>query len=104
MKRFILTVISGLLPACLFLTSVSANENDAVKSMLIAAKATGMCGTFAQLTRFQESTQMPGGDEFIVRFLNTEAARLGKTLPQFMEECQVVVEIYNNFMAELEKP
>ena len=81
--------------------SAHANENDAVIDMLIAAKATGMCGTFKQLSAFQESTKMPGGDDFLVRFLNTEAARLGKTLPQFLKECQTAVEYYTTIMRAL---
>jgi len=87
-KQFFL--IAGLI----FASGASANENDGVIEMLIAAKATGMCGTFKQMSIFQESTQMPGGDEFIARFLNTEAARLGMTLPEFLEKCQVATSKY----------
>ncbi len=54
-----------------------------------------------QLTAFQESTKMLGGDEFILRFVNTEAARLGKTVPQFLSECQSSVAIYTKTMQSL---
>lgn len=81
--------------------SVQANENEAVVHLLIAAKATGMCGTITQLAAFQESTKMLGGDEFINRFLNTEMARLGKTLPQFLDECKASAAIYSATMEEL---
>ena len=98
MKRLVLIL-------CFIISfSTSANENDGVIEMLIAAKATGMCGTFKQMSIFQESTQMPGGDEFVVRFLNTEAARLGKTLPQFLDECQAAVRKYVELMDVLENP
>jgi hypothetical protein len=38
---------------------------------------------------------MPGGNEFIVRFLSTEAARLGYTLEQFLAKCVEVTEEYS---------
>lgn len=84
--------------------NTEANENQGVIDMLVTAKATGMCGVFKQMSIFQESTQMPGGDEFIVRFLNTEAARLGKTLPQFLEQCQTATKRYVDLMSMLESP
>ena len=100
MNKIIVTLSLGLI----FATGTIANENDGVIDMLIAAKATGMCGTFKQMSIFQESTKMPGGDEFLVRFLNTEAARLGKTLPQFLAECQAAVENYVALIDILENP
>jgi len=100
MNKLIVALIAGLI----FASNTIANENDGVIDMLIAAKATGMCGTFKQISIFQESTQMPGSDEFVVRFLNTEAARLGKTLPQFPDECQAEVKIYVDMMDMLENP
>ena len=69
---------------------------------MVASKATGMCGAIKQMTAFQESTQMPSGNEFLLRFLNTEAARLGKTLPEFLHGCTTSVKIYTDMMSELE--
>lgn len=66
--------------------------------MMIVAKATGMCGTFTQMITFQETTKMTGGDEFIIRFLSTEAVRLGHTLDSFMAQCPNVVKKYNTNM------
>jgi len=78
-----------------------AEDNDQLINLLIASKATGMCGTLKQLAAFQESTQMPGGDEFLLRFINTEAARLGKTLPDLLSECETSVAIYTRTMEAL---
>ena len=77
-------------------------ENDTLVDLLIFAKATGMCGTIKQMVVFQEITKMPGGDEFIMRFLNTEMARLDKTLPQFLKECEFSISEYTNAMKSLE--
>lgn len=73
-------------------------DMSAVIDMMVSAKATGMCGVFSQMVNFQQSTKMAGGDEFIVRFLTTEAGRLGHTLESFMAQCPVVVENYNENM------
>lgn len=85
----------------IFSFSVLAEEKEdmsAVIEMMIVAKATGMCGVFAQMVSFQDATKMPGGDEFIVRFLNTEAARLGQTLEELTGQCPGVVKEYNSTM------
>jgi len=94
-------LINSIVLLGLLLPTINANDNDPLIDLLIVAKATGMCGTIKQLTAFQESTKMPGGDEFILRFVNTEAARLGKTVPQFLSECQSSVGIYTKTMQSL---
>ncbi|MCW9025209.1 MAG: hypothetical protein OQK73_11115 [Gammaproteobacteria bacterium] len=75
-----------------------AEDNKAVIEMMVVAKATGMCGVFGQLINFQQTTKMQGGDEFIVRFLKTEAARLGHTLESLTGQCPDVVKKYNSYM------
>ena len=81
--------------------SSQSNESNTLIDLLVNAKATGMCGAIVQLTSFQESTKMPGGDEFLIRFIQTEAARLGKTLPQFLEQCKTSAAIYSSTMKSL---
>ncbi len=82
---------------------VSAEESgseagDQLVNMMVVAKATGMCGVLSQLVRFQETTKMKGGDEFVMRFLNTEAARLGYTVESFIGQCPSVTEKYKDYM------
>jgi len=76
----------------------SDSDMDTIKHYMVVAKATGMCGVFVQMASFQEATKMKGGTEFIVRFLSTEAARLGYTLDAFMESCPKVTKKYKTFM------
>jgi hypothetical protein len=89
----------------LFLIPLVANAEESEKeaddqlvSMMVVAKATGMCGVLSQLVRFQETTKMKGGDEFVMRFLNTEAARLGHTVEFFIGQCPDIVEKYKGYM------
>ncbi|GAA5446115.1 hypothetical protein Misp06_04324 [Microbulbifer sp. NBRC 101763] len=74
------------------------DDMSSVIDMMIVAKATGMCGVLSQLINFQQTTKMAGGDEFLVRFLNTEAARLGHTTESMVGQCPAVVEKYNSTM------
>lgn len=94
-------LIGSILLISVLFANEKANENDPLIDMLIIAKTTGMCGTIKQLSAFQESTKMPGGDKFIMRFINTEVARLGKTLPQFLNECKSSVAMYTDTMKVL---
>lgn len=68
--------------------------SDELSSLLATAKLSGMCGAIGQMAQFQESTDMPGGGEFVVRFLRTEAARLGWSVEEFQERCAVADEQY----------
>ena len=83
--------LSLLLPLLLNAEEVEESKMNEIVSMMVVAKATGMCGVLSQLARFQETTKMKGGDEFIMRFLNTEAARLGHTVQSFVGQCPDIV-------------
>ena len=41
---------------------------------------------------------MEGGDEFLMRFLNTEATRLVHTVQSLLGQCPVIIEKYKGFM------
>ena len=97
MKIFILFLVIAF-PTLTFAKDEAAANNKAILDLMVTAKATGMCGVFSQMVNFQDATKMPGGDEFIVRFLNTEAARLGYSLEGFMEGCPKIVSKYKKAM------
>ena len=68
MRKIIITL--SLLMTLPALAEKEKNDTgDVIIEMMVVSKATGMCGVFAQMVNFQQSTKMPGGDEFIVRFL-----------------------------------
>lgn len=71
--------------------------------LIVTAKFSGGCGIIAQMATFQQSTKMSGGDEFLGRFLNTESARLGMSLKQYLEQCRQSAEIYQTYYDELQK-
>lgn len=50
-----------------------------------------------QMARFQKDTLMPGGDEFLARFLNTESARLGMTYEQYLKQCTDAAKVYEHY-------
>jgi len=98
MKKLVFILL--LLPST-FLMAEEEPINDDMSlfiDMMVGAKFTGVCGVFAQMAIFQDSTKMTGGDEFIVRFISTEAARLGHTLDSFTAKCPGIVEKYDRDM------
>ena len=58
-----------------------------VIDLMTNAKVSGMCGVFSQMVEFQNSAKIPGGGEFIVRFIEAEASRLGRTSTSFLDSC-----------------
>lgn len=87
--------------------SVEKKEDiDTVMQMMVSAKFSGGCGIIGQMMEFQSSTKMDGGDAFILRFLNTESARLGFTLDQYIQYCKdsnALYERYWNGFEQMEK-
>lgn len=65
-----------------------------LEAFLVVGKASGACGILTQQLQFQETTQLDGGNTFVVRFWTTEAARLGMTLKQYMEHCTTTLSSY----------
>ena len=94
------TLIIAAFTIMILAASAKAQNDDkqAFKVMLVNAKIAGMCGTLKQLSAFQQATQMPGGNDFIVRFFNTEAARLGKNLQSLMGQCQNATKTHAEMM------
>ncbi|HEY0289083.1 MAG TPA: hypothetical protein VGC62_19065 [Pseudomonas sp.] len=80
----------------------AGKEEGQVQEILVAAKFSGGCGILAQMTSFQASTKMPGGDQFIERFLNTESARLGWTVKDYLQRCSKSIEIYQLYYDSFE--
>jgi len=96
MKKIILILVSAI-P----LLAYSGDSNPA-QDLMIISKMTGACGVLFQMAEFQKSTKMPGGENFISRFWKTEFARLGKTQEQFLNECQLSISTYDQYMKTLD--
>jgi hypothetical protein len=94
---------------CIASLALGANALAAEKpggtalELMVTAKFSGGCGIIVQMATFQESTKMPGGDEFLERFIKTESARLGMSLKDYLEQCRQSTEIYQSYYDELEK-
>lgn len=90
-----------------FTPAIVAEEKDnsqLFQDILISSKWAGMCGAFKQMLAFQESTKMPGGGEFITRFLATEQARLNISQQQLFDACEKATstyDLYNSLSQEL---
>lgn len=69
-------------------------RSNPMHDALVISKMTGACGMVKQMAAFQEATKMPGGDDFLMRFMTTEAARLGETPLGFLERCKGAIEFY----------
>lgn len=94
MKRWVIGAF------CFLISGLAQSQDKDLKfanDMLVTAKVAGMCGTFKQMFAFQEATKMPGGDEFLQRFLTTEQARLGMNPQEFLEACQKSISAYTNY-------
>ena len=88
----------GLLIVVLMAFSASSHAQKpelTLQSLLAVGKGTGACGILHQQLTFQSTTMMAGGNEFIVRFWTTEAARLGMTLDQYAEHCTTAIASYD---------
>jgi hypothetical protein len=69
-------------------------ESQQLHGAFVSAKFTGGCTTLVQMAEFQKSTKMPGGDEFLERFLGMESARLGMSPAQYVQACADADRVY----------
>lgn len=81
----------------ILLSAQAADNTPGAQDVLVLSKMAGVCGVMQQMVAFQQSTKMPGGDEFIARFWRTEFARLGKSQDQFIKECEGSIAAYEKF-------
>ncbi|QXO59313.1 hypothetical protein JC794_08480 [Morganella morganii] len=80
----------------------SEDDVDFAVSVMVVSKTAGMCGMVSQMTRFQESTKINGGDEFIERFIKSELGRLDLTPQEFVDHCSKSIESYNKLKETFE--
>ena len=81
-----------------------ADDLSTVQGTLAVAKFTGGCGILESMVNFQKATQMPGGGDFITRFWTTEAARLGFSMQQYVDNCNKSTEMYNQIWKAADTP
>lgn len=69
------------------ISNAKAKDGIEPQGILAVSKIAGACGILDQMIDFQKKTKMPGGDEFVTRFWQTEAARQGKTVEKMSSDC-----------------
>jgi len=77
----------------------SARDDVSGQGILVISKMAGACGILHSMMSFQTATKMPGGDDFVVRFWATEAARLGLSIQELSERCNQSVGAYDKLWA-----
>ena len=93
MKRMVPRISAALL-LLVAVSTAGSEEKLSVREMLSIAKVSGACGIVFQMREFQESTQLEGGQAFVVRFLMAEAARLGQTPQEYIKGCNNATDTY----------
>lgn len=83
-------------------TAFANDENSFAKGLLATGKLTGNCGIFKLQLDFQDNTELKGGEDFLARFWTMEAARLGLSLEEFVNNCHKIVEKYNTYYSMLD--
>ena len=90
--------------ALLFASSPAlAGFKDDMHGIMAVSKVTGACGIVAGMAQFQMATKMDGGTEFLVRFIETEAARRGMSREEWSAECKQAVTTYDGFWKAIEE-
>lgn len=78
-------------------------QDQALQGVLATAKMAGACGIMDAIINFQRTTGMEGGDDFVIRFWELEAARLGKSVRELSEICDASVRSYEALWGAAER-
>ncbi len=90
--------------AAIFVTPfANAEEPVEPQGVLAVAKMAGACGILDSMIDFQAKTKMNGGNEFVTRFWEVEAARLGMTVKQLSDQCNGAISSYDKLWNAIEK-
>lgn len=95
MRVFALLVAAVTAIAAVAYAQQPVATDNLLQSMLSTGKMSGACGILKLQTDFQTTTAMPGGNEFVIRFWTTEAARLGHSLTEYIEVCKTSVKTFD---------
>lgn len=85
---------SFLLLAYCASAAADPTESQQLHGAFVSARISGGCTLLVQMAEFQKSTKMPGGDEFLERFLGMESARLGISPAQYVKMCADADRVY----------
>lgn len=70
-----------------------------IRNLTDIAKNSGMCETLKEIVLFQKTTKMSGSEEFVSRFLEAEAERLGMSVKQLHSWCKKSNDSYAEFVS-----
>lgn len=105
---YTLAMLAILSIANLAVADEDSESEQFLRQVLVVGKTTGACGMLKQQAQFQESTQMTGGDEFLLRFISTEAARLGYSRTEYLKACTDATDRYqqmwNTYAPQIKEP
>ncbi len=80
----------------------SAQDDLSAQGILAIGKMTGACGIMDSMIQFQKTTRMEGGEAFVLRLWEVEAARLGMSVQQLSEQCNKSVSAYDTLWSTAE--
>lgn len=85
-----------------FIGIAHAQNDLSGQEVMAISKIAGACGIFNSMVYFQKATKMPEGEEFMNRFWNTEATRLGISMGEYIDKCNRSIEVYDHLWKAME--
>ncbi len=89
--------------ACFLFVASSKAEELKPQGILAVAKIAGSCGILDEMIDFQKKTKLEGGNLFVTRFWETEAARRGMTVKEMSNQCDQAILSYDEMWKSVEK-
>lgn len=102
MRMVFLALVAAAGAILAFAVSVRAQNEATPQGLLAIAKMAGVCGILDSQIAFQGTTQMPGGNDFVVRFWAVEATRLGMSMQQYSDQCSESISAYDRLWMAME--
>lgn len=81
--------------ALVFVSPATAQADLTPQGILALGKMAGACGILNSMIQFQSTTRMEGGEAFVLRFWEVEAARLGVSVQGLSDTCNQSVSAYD---------
>ncbi|HHR6501669.1 TPA: hypothetical protein ACS8CD_002204 [Providencia alcalifaciens] len=87
MKKFITILFSVAVPFFAFSKNSYEENHKTIISAVDIGLYAGKCNTLTKMYEFQEKEKIPNGEEFIDKFIISEASSNGWNIKEFTENC-----------------
>lgn len=94
-KKYLLALVAIAAPSIVFSASNKDDAHELIVNSVDVGTFAGRCSTFSKMYEFQSKKKIPNGDEFIDKFIMSEASSEGWNIKEYTKACMESINTVN---------